>query len=345
MVNLIKTIYVVFLLIVNLYSFDHINEYDASKIYYPEKEWKKINEPEKMGWSISKLIEAEKYSNQLNSGSVVIIENGVIVYSWGDFGKKYDLYSIRKSLLSATYGIYIDKGVINTSSTLEELRITDINKLTHNELQAKISDLLMSKSGVYHKAAYESKTKDLIRPKPGSYLPGQYFFYSNWDFNTLLSIFEQETKKSFFDVFQKEIASEIDMQSFLIQDMRYFFDNKRSIHPAYLFKMNILDLARFGLLMSMNGQWKDKQIISIDWIKESTKKYTKFVEGFPDGYGYMWWTRDETFYAKGYWQQVLLIDPKRKIVIAHLVDKNITNKRISDKQLEKLIFKILSAKN
>ncbi len=274
----------------------------------------------------------------------MIIDNGVVVYAWGDLRKRHNLYSVRKSLLSATYGLYVDKQKIDINATLKDLNITDRDGLSDFELQAKTSDLLKSRSGVYLKAAYESKSKDLIRPKRESYAPNEHFFYSNWDFNALLTIFEQETEKSFFKVFKKEIAEPIDMQSFRKKDMRYFFDKTRSNHPAYLFKMSTLDLGRFGLLMLNQGKWDDKQIISKEWVDKSTQRYTHFKKGFCDGYGYMWWLQDEKFCARGYWGQWLIVDPKRDIVIVHLTEKKGKRNKVTTKQFKRLMSKIFSAK-
>lgn len=49
------------------------------------------------------------------------------------------------------YGIYVAKGVIDTSATLEELGIDDMPPaLTKEEKQATVFDLMRSRSGVYH---------------------------------------------------------------------------------------------------------------------------------------------------------------------------------------------------
>ncbi len=338
----IKVFLLFFLIITNVNSFEIIDNYDYNEKYYPDINWQKINNPRNMNWSLKKLKKAEKYSNTIASNSVVIIENGIVVYSWGELHEKYNLYSIRKSLLSVAYGIYVNKGKIDLNSTLKDLNINDKDELTLQERKAKISDLLKSKSGVYHPAAYETKLIKKKRPKRLSYLTNEYWYYNNWDFNTLLTIFEQEVGKSFFKVFKNEIANPISMKSLKLEDMWYVYAKDKSIHPAYPFKMNALDLSRFGLLMLREGGWEDKSIISKNWIKQSLKKYTKFQKKFCDGYGYMWWLKDEKFCASGYGGQWLVIDPKLNIVIVHLVD--IKKNKVNSKKFRKLINKILNAK-
>ena len=72
---------------------------------------------------------------------------------------------MRKSLLSALYGVYVKEGVINLSSTLAELGIDDTNPaLTQEEKGAHVSDLLKSRSGVYHPALGEIPAMQALRP-------------------------------------------------------------------------------------------------------------------------------------------------------------------------------------
>ena len=66
-------------------------------------------------------------------------------------------------------------------------------------------DLLQSRSGIYHPAAYETVKMKKKRPERGSHKPGEIFWYNNWDFNALCTIFEQQTRTKVFVEFQKTI--------------------------------------------------------------------------------------------------------------------------------------------
>ncbi len=48
--------------------------------------------------------------------------------------------------------------------------------------------------------------------------------------------------------------------------------------------MDSLDHARFGLLISRDGNWNGKQIISSQWIEQATR-----AQGMNPEYGYLWW--------------------------------------------------------
>ena len=76
------------------------------------------------------------------------------------------------------------------SSTLAELGIDDNEpSLTDVEKRATVRDLLTARSGVYHPALYETPGMAAMRPLRGSHLPGTHWYYNNWDFNALGTIY------------------------------------------------------------------------------------------------------------------------------------------------------------
>jgi CubicO group peptidase (beta-lactamase class C family) len=185
-------------------------------------------------------------------------------------------------------GIYAAEGKIDISNTLQELGIDDHIPLTEAEKQATVTDLLRARSGVYIPAAGEAPGMKAMRPERGSHLPGTFWYYNNWDFNTLGTIFDQETgEESIYQAFKKRIADPIGMQDYPIESLRYEYESY-SMHPYYGFRMSTRDLARFGLLFLREGQWRDQQIVPPDWVRESTASHSE--RGPDSGYGYMWWT-------------------------------------------------------
>ena len=245
--------------------------------------------PEDAGWSSQKLGEAKAFAAKINSAAVMVLYDGQIFVSWGNVEKKYRLHSIRKPLLSALYGIYWGRGKVRLDATLEELGIDDIPPgLTKEEKQAKVSDLLQSCSGVYHEAAAETREMAGVRPARGSHPPGAFYYYNNWDFNALGTIFEKMTGAKIFEAFKKEIADPIGMEDFSLDDCGYSYEENKSRHPAYNFRMSARDLARLGVLYQKNGSWNGKQIIPRDWIEISTAAQATVSEERGVGYGYMW---------------------------------------------------------
>jgi CubicO group peptidase (beta-lactamase class C family) len=222
---------------------------------YPGETWARAEPPEARGWSSEKLQEAQAYADTIDTAAVVVVDDGVVVAEWGETTRKFKCHSIRKSFLSALYGIHAAEGRIDLARTLEELGINDNDSLTAAERQATVAELLKARSGIYHPALYETAAMKARRPRRGSHRPGTFWYYNNWDFNVLGTIFEQETGTNIFEEFQRRVAGPLEMQDFEVADGEYF-GGPESIHPAYPFRMTARDMARFGLLFLRQGRWR-----------------------------------------------------------------------------------------
>ncbi len=245
--------------------------------------------PETVGWSSALLETAQEFAQQTGCTAAMALYDGKVFFSRGNIHVNYAAYSIRLPFLNALYGIHIARGDINLNATLADLHIDDIAPgLTYAEKQARVEHLLMSRSGVYHEAAGEDQTMIDERPARGSHAPDTFFYYNNWDFNALGTIFEQETGEEIFDAFKTEIADVLEMVDFSADNSSYQYEWNKSLHPAYLFKMSPRDLAKFGALYQKNGRWKGLQIIAEQWIDESTMNYSTIPGTGGLGYGYLW---------------------------------------------------------
>jgi CubicO group peptidase (beta-lactamase class C family) len=117
--------------------------------------------------------------------------------------------------MSAMYGQAIADGAIDVSKTLRELAVGDTNPaLSPEEKQATIGELLMARSGGYHVAQGESPGMSAARPKRFGHPHGTFWYYNNWDFNALGTIFNKLTRKSLFDFLADRIATPIGMEDF-----------------------------------------------------------------------------------------------------------------------------------
>ena len=326
---------------------------------YPDKNWHKTSTPEQLGWSSEKLAAARAYSKKIGSAAVMIVDDGVVVGAWGDITRKFECHSMRKSLLSALIGIHVEGCHIDMSKTMEELGIDDNEpSLTATEKQATVADLIKARSGIYHPALGESPGMKAKRPKRHSHAPGTFWYYNNWDFNALGRIFEQETGTKIFEEFDRCIAKPLQMEDFKVGDCRYltgddYDTGELSIHPYYLFRMSARDLARFGLLFLRKGRWRNQQIISAQWVRESTTSHSR--TGPESGYGYMWWTgikgglfpnvriKDHSFYASGFRGQRVIVLPYRNLVIVHRVDTDKSDQSVYSRQIGRLLWLILAA--
>jgi CubicO group peptidase (beta-lactamase class C family) len=318
----------------------------------PGAEWKQLASPEGAGWSAKKLAEIRGYVEEIGSTSAMIVQHGVVAAAWGDVAHKSNLHSCRKSLLNSLIGIAVADGKINLDETLERLAIDDKKpSLTAVEKQATVRDLLEARSGVYHAAAYKTKGMAEQRPPRGSHAPGTFWYYNNWDFNTLGYIYEQATGTKIFDAFYREIAQPIGMQDFTPRDGHYV-TSPDSLYPAYLFDISARDFARFALLYLHGGKWNDTQVVPQDWVKASTRPYSDAESG---GYGYLWWTGDSasgepqkisfpkgSFWAEGHLGQYAVVVPSLDLIVVNRVDGDMTKRQVHKRQIARLVEMVVA---
>lgn len=291
--------------------------------------------PEEVGYSSEKLEEAEAFAEKSGYAAVMALCDGKVFFHWGDIAKNYWCHSIRKPFLSALIGIQVARNNISLDTTLEDLNIDDApSSLTSEEKKAKIEHLLMSRSGVYHEAAAESQIMIDTRPERGSHPPDTFFYYNNWDFNALGTIFEQEADEDIFEAFKREIADAVGMEDFRVGSCDYQYELDRSVHPAYHFRMSARDMARFGVLYQKSGRWKGSQIIPEAWIDESTTAYSIMDEISGIGYGYMWKIIPEDseigqmigypgYFHTGAGVHALIVIPELRLVIVERYDTDL----------------------
>jgi CubicO group peptidase (beta-lactamase class C family) len=265
-----------------------------------------------------------------------------------------ELASIRKSLLSALIGIAVSDHRIKLDSTLGELGIDDNPPaLTDVEKGATVRELLEARSGVYHSALYETPGMAKMRPPRGSHPPGTFWYYNNWDFNALGTIYENATGTGIFEALDRQIAKPIGMQDYKPADGEYV-RGEASIHPAYAIRMSARDLARFALLYLHRGNWAGREIVPEAWVEESTRGYSKAASG--QGYGYLWWIGflggavapsvtlpEGSFLAEGAGGQYALVVPALDLVVVHRVDRDAPFIETSLRSIGRLFWLILKA--
>ena len=314
----------------------------------PGVEWSSAS-PAEAGWSAEGIAAANDYARRAGTATLVVVQHGRIVDSLGDITRRLELHSMRKSLLSALIGIAVGEGRIRLDATLASLGIDDVPpSITEIEKQATVRQLLQARSGVYHPALYETAGMAARRPERGSHAPGTFWYYNNWDFNTLGTIYERAVGASIFDSLLDRIARPIGMQDYRPADGRYV-TGAASQYPAYPLHMSARDLARFGMLYLRRGAWDGRQVVPAAWVTESTTAWsTTYLDS---GYGYLWWTGFPDrrvavmdlpaggFWADGAQGQFVVVDPADDLVVVHQTDGH----SVASRQKGHLMWLILNA--
>jgi CubicO group peptidase (beta-lactamase class C family) len=327
---------------------------------YPRQHWTQVKKPEDRGWSSDRLAAAKAYADSIDTAAVIIVDDGVIISQWGETATKFKVHSIRKSFLSALYGIAVAHGEINLNATLEQLGIDDNEpSLTPEEKQARVIDLLKARSGIYHSALYETPTLRAEKPARGSHPPRSFWSYNNWDFNALGTIYEKLTHDTVYHAFETQIARRIGMEDYNFAEQEYV-TGPDSVHRAYPFRMSARDMARFGLLYLRSGTWCGTKVVPASWVRESTTAYSVAdgnVRDHYSGYGYLWWVAvngnhypnvdlpDGSFSAWGAGGHFIAIIPAFNLVVVHRVNTDDPAKKVTLEQFGELLHLIVAAKN
>lgn len=322
--------------------------------------------PEDAGFIPDSLEKLTKFLENSGTSSMLLAYDGNIFFEWGNIYQKHTIHSIRKAMLNSLYGIYLKRGIIDTSLTLRDLNIDDIEpKLSEIEKSARIADLLKSRSGIYHDAAAVSDGMASQKPNRGSHKPGEHFYYNNWDFNVLGCIFEKLTGQSIYEAFYEDIAVPIGMKqyngtystidlsekdsSIPETDGFYQYEREKSQYPAYHFRMSAHDMALYGTLYLNKGNWQGRQIIPAKWIEASTKSYSVTNKYMDFGYGMLWNVINKneertssSFYHTGTGIHMLGVYPASKLVMVHRVDTE-NDYHFPKENLYKIISLVFSA--
>lgn len=296
--------------------------------------WLQYSDVRQAGFDEGALRAVCDRADRLRSGALMAVYRGYVVLACGDVARPFESHSVRKSLVSALYGTAVAQGEIDLDATLGSLAIDELTPLTAAERSATLRHVISARSGVYLPAAYAPASQER-RPARGSYPPGTHWFYNNWDFNIAGVIYERATREDLYESFDRRLAKPLGMEDWNPLHGFRVYEPTKSLHPAHTFRISARDLARFGQLYLQNGTWDGRQLLTGDWVRDSTRPHTDDGDG--TGYGYMWWTYQagSTFTAKyptlgrytffrglGTGEQGVWVIPGKDLVVVHRADSD-----------------------
>ena len=292
--------------------------------------------PAELGWTANELSGLDALANELNSTALMVVQNGQVVFEHGETDRVIMVHSLRKSLMSALIGLLVDAGALSLDASLADLGIDDLAGLTDEERTATVRDVIMARSGVYIPSAAETPQMRESRPERGEFAPGEHWYYNNWDFNVAGHIFERASGRNYDSAFLRVFAEPLCMPDFDV------FETHRQHAPgtmfsAYHMRLSARDTALFGQLFLQEGEWEGEQILSADWVRESTADYsdTGWPGAWMGGYGYMWWRPADAeiadehglaadiYTGAGYGGQYVTVIPSLDLVIVNRMNTDI----------------------
>ncbi|GAB4209621.1 MAG: hypothetical protein Fur0023_21930 [Bacteroidia bacterium] len=150
--------------------------------------------------------------------------------------------------------------------------------------------------------------------------PGKQFEYVSGNTQILGLVLERALKnKTITQYLQEKIWTPLGMEF----EATWSIDNKKNGIEKTFCCLNACarDFAKIGRLYLNKGQWNGQQIVSANWIKESTKPDT--TEGSVNYYQYQWWlpTPGKDFLAEGFLGQYIYVNPSKQLIVVRLGKK------------------------
>jgi CubicO group peptidase (beta-lactamase class C family) len=293
--------------------------------------------PEDAGVNSEKLI---SMINLINSSkkpinSIVIVHNGNIAGEYY-FGSTKDtskerIASCTKSIMSALIGIAINEGKIKG---VDEKVISLFSKYKINNMDSRKSEMTLenlltmttglewnenNSSGQLNNTLNQMKSsavKDCVQFVLDVQMretPGTAFNYCSGASYLLSAIITNNCGRNTLSYARKKLFGPLGITNVSWIEDRGIYDGGSGLY------MTTRDMAKFGYLYLMKGEWEGKQIVPESWVELSTKKHVETPPGTAGfyGYGYQWWMNKFGGYsARGAGGQFIYVLPEQDLVVA-----------------------------
>lgn len=266
--------------------------------------------------------------------SLLVLHEGQVVHESYHLGTAPDdrriSWSVAKSFLSALMGSLVDDGTIPDL----DVPVTDyVPSLAGTAYDgATIRDVLQMSSGVTFDEDYLDYHSDINRMGRVVALgralddftagltetdgpAGEEWQYVSIDTHVIGMVIRGATGRDIPSLLSERIIAPLGMESALY----YITDGEGVAFVLGGLNMTTRDYARLGMMFLRDGAWNGQQILSTQWVTESTTASANTDPG-EIGYGYQWWipvgAEPGQFMARGIYGQYVYVDQVNDVVIA-----------------------------
>jgi CubicO group peptidase (beta-lactamase class C family) len=252
-----------------------------------------------------------------------------------DRNRRHNTHSVTKSITSALVGIAIQRASIHSVSDSIFAHLPNHQSLrTHGREGITIEHALKMASGLEWNewdVAVTSSQNDLMQfnrsTDPIRYLlskslatePGTSFTYNGGTVDLLGVIIANAEHTSLPTFSRNTLFEPLGITNYAWQTLSP--SGMTCAHGDIYITPR--DMAKFGYLFLKSGMWNGVQIISSDWVKQSTRNHISPGVSWADGYGYLWWIRTyhgggvayNAFRADGWGGQQIIVFPGLNMVV------------------------------
>ena len=281
-----------------------------------------------------------------NMTGMVILKEGKSVYENYYNGyteaNRIHIFSVTKSIISALFGIALDKGYIDSieQKVLEfypEYMVKRGEKTIQN---IKIKDMLTMTAPYKYKFNPYTKyftsmdwVKFSLDVLGGKGHIGEFRYAPIVGPDILSGILVKATGQSVFDFAKENLftplgitvernitfhSKEEQMAFYKATDVSGWVASPTGVNTAgWGLTLSPMDMAKIGQLFLSKGIWNGERIISEKWIIESTSEQSRWKQrNLP--YGYLWWLgeQDNGYAAMGDGGNIIYVRPEKNMVVA-----------------------------
>lgn len=287
--------------------------------------------PEELGMDSGVLTEMFDlaYERHVRVHSVQIARYGKLALDACFFpfqaGHRHDVASVTKSVTSTLVGLAIDQGLIpNVHQPL--LGFFPEYRISNNDPRKQaltLEHLLTMRAG--WDCGFEPNEARLFEMRkspdwlafmlnlPMVTEPGSRFAYCSGNSHTLSTLLSRVTHTNAFAFARQQLFAPLG-----IRDLAWPSDPAGNTHGWGDLQMRPTDMLKLGQLLLQRGQWSKRQVLSENWIRESTRPHVDHTHN-RDHYGYSWWVKGEDypgmFEAVGRGGQRINIWPASQLVV------------------------------
>ncbi|MBC5768034.1 serine hydrolase domain-containing protein [Ramlibacter albus] len=277
-------------------------------------------------------LDMDAYMAGQRAAGIVIVHDGKIRFERYGLGfdgdGRWTSFSVAKSMTSTLVGAALRDGHIKSMDDKVSTYIPQMKGSAYDDVS--IRQLLTMTSGVQWNEDYSDPNSDVARfnnhkPEEGvdalvSYLrklpraapAGTRWNYSTGETNLVGILVSNATKKPLADYLSEKIWQPAGME----QQATWILSKTGKEISGCCIQAATRDFARFAQFIANGAQVDGQPIVPDGWLAEATSQRVP-TDQPGRGYGYQWWTWDDgTFTAVGIFGQGLLVDTKRKLVIA-----------------------------
>lgn len=268
------------------------------------------------------------YSDRLEMHGIVVRQHNEILnqFQWRD-GRRADIRSCSKSVLSLAVGMAIEEGLLSLDEKVVDIFPDKVpDNPSDNMLEMKVRHLLTQSAG-YDSYVLHGLTRDWLEDtdwvhyslhQPIKFKPGTKFVYNNCAPYLASVAVQKRAGQTLLEYLKPRLFDPLKIPNPQWQTcpMGYTLGVGSLI-------LNLEEMSRIGQLCLNKGVWEGKQLVPAKWIEEAsacqieTTNATRKTKDFTAGYGYLFWrcADYDAYRAYGMYGQHIIVLPQHDAVV------------------------------